>query len=184
VGLEGSRELAIPNESIEGVVEALDFIATLKGQPYSDTKVGRRVVVIGGGNTAIDAVTQAKRLGAERAMIVYRRGAAEMPCYDYEYQLAKSDGCEFHFHAIPKAVVGTEHVVGLEVTTPDGGDVIPCDMIIKALGQDPAPGFDIPDDPRVFFGGDFANRGAEIVNAAAEGMAAARKIDEMLERPS
>lgn len=180
VGLEGSRELAIANDNVEGVVAALDFIATLKGQPYVDTKVGRRVVVIGCGNTAIDAVTQAKRLGAEHATIVYRRGEADMPCYDYEYQLAKNDGCEFRFHATPKAVVGTKHVVGLEVTTPDGDDVIPCDMIITALGQDPAPGFDIPDDPKVFFGGDFANGGAEIVNAAAEGMAAARKIDKQL----
>jgi len=180
VGLEGSRELGITDGNVEGVVEALDFIATLKGQPYSDTKVGRSVVVIGGGNTAIDAVTQAKRLGAERATIVYRRGEADMPCYDYEYQLARNDGCEFRFHATPKAIVGTKHVVGLEVTTPDGNDVIPCDMIIKALGQDPAPGFDIPDDPRVFIGGDFSNRGAEIVNAAAEGMAAAGEIDRHL----
>jgi glutamate synthase (NADPH/NADH) small chain len=180
VGLEGTRELSIANEHIDGVVEALAFIATLKEQPYSKTKVGRRVVVIGGGNTAIDAVTQAKRLGAERAMIVYRRGEADMPCYDYEYQLAQNDGCEFRFHATPIAVVGDKHVVGLEVATPDGDDVIPCDMIIKALGQDPAPGFEMPNDPRVFTGGDFANQGAEIVNAAAEGMAAARKIDRQL----
>lgn len=182
VGLEGVRELGIPNEGIDGVVEALDFIATIKERPYTDIKVGRRVAVIGGGNTAIDAVTQAKRLGAERAMIVYRRGEADMPCYDYEYQLAKNDGCDFRFHATPKAVVGTRHVVGLEVATPEGDDVIPCDMIVKALGQDPAPGFDIPDDPKVFTGGDFANRGAEIVNAAAEGMAAAKMIDEQLRK--
>ncbi len=180
VGLEGGRELGVTNGNVEGVVDALDFIATLKGQPYPDTKVGRRVVVIGAGNTAIDAVTQAKRLGAERATIVYRRGEGDMPCYDYEYKLARNDGCEFRFHATPKAIVGTQHVVGLEVSTPDGDEVIPCDMIITALGQDPAPGFDIPDDPRVFSGGDFVNRGAEIVNAAAEGIAAARGIDRLL----
>ncbi|MEE8267965.1 MAG: FAD-dependent oxidoreductase, partial [Gemmatimonadales bacterium] len=90
VGLEGARKLGIPNEEVDGVVDALTFIADLKMRPYTASRVGRRVVVVGAGNTAIDAVTQAKRLGAEQAMIVYRRGEADMPCYDYEYQLAQN----------------------------------------------------------------------------------------------
>ncbi len=70
---------------------------------------------------------------------------------------------------------------GLEVETPGGSEVIPCDMIIRAVGQHQLPGFEIPEDhPKVYMGGDFANGGAEIVNAAAEGMAAARKIHEQL----
>jgi glutamate synthase (NADPH/NADH) small chain len=182
VGLEGARKLGIPNEEVDGVIDALTFIADLKMRPYTASRVGRRVVVVGAGNTAIDAVTQAKRLGAEQAMIVYRRGEADMPCYDYEYQLAQNDGCQFRFHARPLAVVGESHVEGLEVETSDGSEVIPCDMIIRAIGQHQLPGFEIPDDhPKVYLGGDFSSGGAEIVNAAAEGMAAARKIDEMLE---
>ena len=181
VGLEGARRLGVPNEDVDGVVDALRFIADLKMRPYVESRVGRRVIVVGGGNTAIDAVTQAKRLGAEQAMIVYRRGEADMPCYEYEYQLAQRDGCTFRFHAKPLEVVGETHVEGLEVQTPDGSEVIPCDMIIRAIGQTQLPGFEIPEDhPQVFMGGDFASGGAEIVNAAAEGMAAARKIDEKL----
>ncbi len=181
VGLGGVRRLEIPGEDLAGVVDALRFIEDLKTRPYVETPVGRRVVVIGAGNTAIDAVTQAKRLGAERATIVYRRGEADMKCYDYEYELAKRDGCEFRFHATPTHVLGNAHVEALAVETPQGEEVIPCDMVITALGQRPAPGFTIPEGhPKIFLGGDFANGGAEIVNAAAEGMAAARRIHEML----
>ena len=181
VGLEGARRLGIPNEDVDGVTDALTFIADLKMRPYTESRVGRRVVVVGGGNTAIDAVTQAKRLGAEQAMIVYRRGEADMPCHSYEYQLAQGDGCEFRFHSKPLAVVGKTHVEGLEIETPHGSEIIPCDMIIRAIGQHQLPGFEIPEDhPKVYLGGDFASGGAEIVNAAAEGVAAAKKIDEQL----
>ena len=159
----------------------MDFIADLKTRPYEDTRVGRRVIVIGAGNTAIDAVTQATRIGAEDETIVYRRGETDMKCYDYEYELAEQDGCGFRFHTTPVRVLGTDSVEGLEATTPHGREVIPCDMVITALVQRPKPGFALPvDDPRVFVGGDFANHGAEIVNAAAEGMEAARRIDAML----
>jgi glutamate synthase (NADPH/NADH) small chain len=164
------------------VVDALTFIAHLKTHPYRDTRVGKRVVVIGAGNTATDAVTQAKRLGAEQSTIVYRRGESDMPCYDYEYELAKRDGCGFRFHAVPKRVVGKGSVTGLEIET-DGGkrETIPCDMVIVAIGQGPRGEFVAPQGhPKVFVGGDCANGGAEIVNAAAEGVAAAVTIDAML----
>lgn len=176
VGLGATRRLGIPGEDKDGVVEALRFIETLKTRPASEVKVGRRVVVIGAGNTAIDAVTQAKRLGAETSTIVYRRGEADMPAYDYEYALARKDGCDFRFHCVPKEIVGPSKVEGLRVTTPAGEETIPCDMVIKALGQTPRADFEIPNDPRVFAGGDCANGGKEIVNAAAEGKAAAAAI--------
>lgn len=177
VGLGGTKALGIPGESLDGVVDALSFIAHLKSHPYGQTRVGRRVAVVGAGNTAIDAVTQAKRLGAERAMIVYRRGEAEMPCYRYEYEIAKRDGCEFRFYATPRRILGDGRVASLEVDTPGGIDVIPCDMVIKALGQERHRGVAIPENhPKVFVGGDFANGGAEIVHAAAEGKRAAAAI--------
>jgi dihydropyrimidine dehydrogenase (NAD+) subunit PreT len=184
VGLGTTKALGIPGEDFEGVVDALSFIAHLKTHPYRETKVGRRVVVVGAGNTAIDAVTQAKRLGAEQATIVYRRGEADMPCYDYEYELAKRDGCTFRFHAVPKRVVGNGRVEGLEVETP-GQEVetIPCDMVIIAIGQGARREFAPPrGHPKVFEGGDGANGGAEIVNAAAEGVAAAKRINDLLGR--
>lgn len=183
IGLGLTRSLGVPGEELDGVIDALSFIEDLKTHPYRETKVGRRVVVIGAGNTAIDAVTQAKRLGAEHATIVYRRGEGDMPCFHYEYELAKQDGCEFRFHAEPKRILGNGHVTGLEVETPQGIEVVPCDMVIKALGQAARGDFPVPTDhPKVFVGGDCANGGAEIVNAAAEGVRAAARIHQMLGR--
>ncbi len=211
VGLGATRGLGIPGENLPGVYEALAFIEHLKTHPYAETRVGRRVVVIGAGNTAIDAVTQAKRLGAEHATIVYRRGRGEMPAYDYEYELAQRDGCEFRFSTAPKRIVGTDWVTGVEcvrtepgppgpdgrrrpVEVPGTEHVIECDMVIKAVGQAPraefarAAGLVLDGDrlqseqPHVFIGGDCLSGGAEIVNAAAEGKQAARAIDEFLRR--
>ncbi|HTH64601.1 MAG TPA: NAD(P)-dependent oxidoreductase [Gemmatimonadales bacterium] len=181
IGLGRTRALGIPGEDQSGVVDALAFIERLKTHPYSETRVGRRVVVVGAGNTAIDAVTQAKRLGAEWATIVYRRGPADMSSFHYEQELAKTDGCEFRFHCRPTRILGNGQVAGLEVETPQGTEVIACDMVITALGQEALGGFALPtDNPKVFAGGDFANGGAEIVNAAAEGVGAAKRIHEML----
>jgi glutamate synthase (NADPH/NADH) small chain len=180
VGLGLTRRLGIPGEDLAGVVDALTFIAHLKSHPYRDTRIGPRVIVIGAGNTAIDAATQAKRLGATEATIVYRRGEADMPCFDYEHELAQRDGCAFRFHCTPRRILGVQHVEGLEVETPGGREVLPCDMVITALGQAAREEFLLPADPRVFVGGDFANGGAEIVNAAAEGKQAAAAIHRKL----
>ncbi|MBI3848187.1 MAG: NAD(P)-dependent oxidoreductase [Planctomycetes bacterium] len=203
VGLGATRTLGIPGEDLPGVEEALAFIERLKTQPYSKTTVGRRVVVVGAGNTAIDAVTQAKRLGAERATIVYRRGERDVPAYRYEQELAKKDGCEFRFNESPVRILGNARgVTGIECVRTEAaagrkGDVvaiagsehvIECDTVLKALGQTPrdefarAAGVRLENGrmtsakPNVFVGGDCANGGKEIVNAAAEGKAAARKI--------
>ena len=183
VGLGRTKRLGIPGEDLPGVVDALTFIEHLKTHPYRDTRVGQRVVVIGAGNTAIDAVTQAKRLGAAAATIVYRRGEADMPCYHYEYELAKRDGCGFRFQAAPQRIVsnGNGTAAGVEVRTPQGNELIPCDMVIIAIGQGERDELAIPrDHPKVFTGGDCANGGAEIVNAAAEGVQAANEIHKML----
>ncbi len=183
VGLGKTKGLGIPGEDLPGVVDALSFIEHLKTHPYRETRVGRRVVVVGAGNTAIDAVTQAKRLGAEQATIVYRRGEGDMSCFDYEYELAKRDGCGFRFNAVPRRVVGNGEgqVAGIEVDTPQGREMIPCDMVITSIGQGARTELAIPaDHPKVFVGGDCANGGAEIVNAAAEGVAAAARIDAVL----
>jgi glutamate synthase (NADPH/NADH) small chain len=137
--------------------------------------------VVGAGNTAIDAATQAKRLGAEWVTIVYRRGPADMSSFHYEQELARADGCEFRFQCRPTRILGNGRVTGLEVETPQGTEVIACDMVITALGQEALGGFTLPtDNPKVFAGGDFMNGGAEIVNAAADGVQAAKRIHESL----
>ena len=183
VGLGRTKSLGIPGEDLPGVVDALTFIEHLKTHPYRETGVGRRVVVIGAGNTAIDAVTQAKRLGADQATLVYRRGEADMPCYHYEYELAKRDGCGFRFNAVPQRIVanGQGTVASVEVKTPQGSESIACDMVIIAIGQGERTDLAVPrNHHKVFSGGDCANGGAEIVNAAAEGVTAAKRIHEML----
>jgi len=183
IGLGLTKSLGIPGEDLPGVVDALTFIEHLKTHPYRETRVGRRVAVIGAGNTAIDAVTQAKRLGAERSTIVYRRGEADMPCFLYEYELAKVDGCQFRFDSKPTRILGSSRVEGLEVETPHGLEVIDCDMVITALGQTARDEFTVPaGHPKVLVGGDYASGGAEIVNAAAEGKQAAATIHERLSR--
>ena len=205
VGLGATRRLGIPGEDLAGVSDALTFIEHLKNHPHEHTRIGRHVVVVGAGNTAIDAATQAKRLGAERVTIVYRRGPEDMSAYAYEYALAKKDGCEFRFHTIPKAIQGSGTVTGLECArgeqgpldgdgkrafreVPNSAHVIACDSILRALGQTPqeelarmlglgvADGRLVSNDPRVLVGGDCGNGGAEIVNAAAEGVQAAKRI--------
>jgi glutamate synthase (NADPH/NADH) small chain len=159
VGLGTSTGLNIPGENLKGVVEALQFIENVTTRKWSSVDVGKRVAVIGAGNTAIDAVTEAKRLGAEEVMIIYRRSEEEMSAYEFEYELAKSDGVSFHFLTAPKSIGGSDGAVEwLECTKmklgapdakgkrapvaiPDSAFRIPVDMVIKAIGQKTSASF-------------------------------------------
>lgn len=152
LGLPKSAPLNIPGEELSGVFEALEFIEQVTTRNWTKLDVGRRVAVIGAGNTAIDAVTEAKRLGADQVMIIYRRSPQEMPAYDFEYELAKSDGVVFHFLTSPIRIIGNESVEAIEcikmslgapdeegrarpVPIPDSEFRIPVDMVIKSIGQ-------------------------------------------------
>jgi dihydropyrimidine dehydrogenase (NAD+) subunit PreT len=152
VGLGSPARLNIPGEDIPGVYDAVDFIEKVTTRNWGSVDVGRRVAVIGGGNTAIDAVTEARRLGAEKVTVVYRRSREEMPAYPFEYDLAKRDDCEFEFQASPVRIIGTGHVEALEcvrvragepdaqgrrttVPIPDTLFRIPVDMVISSVGQ-------------------------------------------------
>ena len=152
VGLGGSPKLNVPGEDLPEVLEALDFIEQIHTQPLHKMPVGERVAVIGGGNTAIDAVTQARRLGAQDAVIVYRRTQTEMPAYDFEQELAKIDGARFLFNVVPVEILSQGgHVSGLKLarTTNVNGKVQilpgtefiePFDMVIKAIGEEKQAG--------------------------------------------
>jgi len=147
VGLGGSPKLGIPGEDLPEVVQALAFIAQIHTQPLHEVPVGNRVAVIGGGNTAIDAVTQARRLGAAEAVILYRRAPSDMSAYDFEQELAKVDGAAFLYNVVPVEVVATGgHVSGLKLARTDSPQgklevlpgtefVEPFDMVIKAIGE-------------------------------------------------
>jgi len=148
LGLAGVRALGVEGESLGGVRDAVDFIAALRQAPdKSRLAVGRRVVVIGGGNTAIDAATQARRLGAEDVTIVYRRGPAEMSATHHEQDFAQTNGVRIrHFAAPHRLLAEGGHVTGVEFmrTKLDAaGRAVPtgetyalaADMVLKAVGQ-------------------------------------------------
>jgi glutamate synthase (NADPH/NADH) small chain len=152
IGLGQTEDLGLPGEDLPGVVDAITFIDELKKKKLRDVRVGRRVAVIGAGNTSVDAATQSKRLGAEMVMVLYRRTEAEMPAYNYEYEIAKKDGCVYYFLTAPKRIIGKKTVEGIECVRmklgkadasgrpapepiPGSEFVLECDMVIKSLGQ-------------------------------------------------
>ncbi len=148
-GMGGVPKLGIPGEDLPGVWDALDFIERAKlGREVGD--LGDRVVVIGAGNTAVDALTCAKRLGAERVTMFYRRGEEQMTAYEFEYEFAKQEGIEFRFYCAPLRVLGSTHVTGVEfvrtrippdsikpapVHVPGSEFLEPATAVISAIGQ-------------------------------------------------
>ncbi len=151
-GLGKPSMLNIPGEHLDGVYDALEFIHTVTPRRWSAVDVGKRVAVIGGGNTSIDAATEAKRLGAEQVMLVYRRAKSEMSAYGFEQKLATLDGVRFVFQAAPTRILGKKHVEAIECVRMKLGEPgadgrrrphpirgsefrIPVDMVIKSVGQ-------------------------------------------------
>jgi glutamate synthase (NADPH/NADH) small chain len=147
MGLSGVNGLGVEGEDLQGVDDAVDFIAVLRQSPdKSLVPVGRRVVVIGGGMTAIDAAIQAKLLGAEEVTICYRRGKENMNASGYEQDLATANGVIIRHWLAPKRIIGNDgHVAGIEVEytamrdgrlvgTGETG-VIAADQVMKAIGQ-------------------------------------------------
>jgi len=152
VGL--ARQLEIPGEELEGVVDAISFIYDLRNNGYSKVPVGDKVAVIGMGMTAIDAATQAKRLGAKEVTMLYRRTQEEMPCTQEELDIAMLDGCEIVWLAAPKELIGANGKLSslkaerMQLGEPDASGrrspvstgeyfTIDVDMVIKAAGQMP-----------------------------------------------
>jgi dihydropyrimidine dehydrogenase (NAD+) subunit PreT len=201
-GLGETNKLNIPGEELDGVYDALYFIEKIKTRDWLSAPLGKTVTVIGAGNTAIDAVTQAKRLGAERVIMVYRRTEKDASAYDYELELAKKDGVEFVWQAAPIGILSDDDnakVTGLQCEKTDGTLElfdIPCDMVIKAVGQTKMTSFfkDVAgvetdekgrvivndqmqtSNPKIFSGGDCANGGKEAVDASQMGKLAAQGI--------
>jgi dihydropyrimidine dehydrogenase (NAD+) subunit PreT len=149
VGLGGTPDLGIEGE--EAIVDGLDFIEASK--TAKSLVVGRNVIVIGAGNTAVDCATVAKRFGAERVTMLYRRTDREMSCYEHEYEFARREGIEFRFLSKPSRVVIEGGLpIGLEclrveldepdasgrpapVPVKDSEFVLAADQIVKAVGQ-------------------------------------------------
>src|SRR5258708_18780008 len=123
IGLGATEDLQLPGEELEGSYYALSFIESTKSKRFDQVEIAKRVAVIGAGNTAIDVVTAARRLGAEEVYMVYRRSPEEMSAFDYEYELAKKDTVSFRWQALPVRIIDDGHgrVAALESVRTEKG---------------------------------------------------------------
>jgi dihydropyrimidine dehydrogenase (NAD+) subunit PreT len=196
LGLGPDSRLSLPGEEGEGVVGATAFIERLKADPALSLQGIKTAVVVGGGNTALDALHELALLGIETTM-VYRRGEAQMTGYEHELAGARLDGGRFIENRAPVAVVREGgRVKALKVAHAKDGkaiagteEEIPADLVVVAIGQSRAtqialafPGVAVDDKGRVvvdkathrtgnakvYSGGDCVNGGKEVVNAVAE----------------
>jgi glutamate synthase (NADPH/NADH) small chain len=147
-GLAGTHRLGLEHEDLPGVEDSVRFIAALRqAADKAAIPVGRHVVVIGGGMTAIDVAVQCRRLGSEDVTIVYRRGREHMGASRYEQELALGDGVRIRHWARPVRLVGSDHVTRVEFEgTRIGADgrlegtgetfALGADVVFKAIGQE------------------------------------------------
>ncbi len=203
IGLAGVNALRAEGEDLDGVRDAVDFIEDLRqADDLGALPVGRNVVVIGGGMTAVDAAVQSKLLGAENVTIAYRRGRDAMGASRFEQDLAASKGVKLMFNVMPKAIHGADAAseIELEYTSVEEGRVrgtgettrLSADQVYKAIGQSlvgqpeavELEGGKIMVDAtgrtsvaNVWAGGDCASGGEDLtVTAVAEGRDAAMDI--------
>ncbi|MEJ2114228.1 MAG: FAD-dependent oxidoreductase, partial [Flavobacteriaceae bacterium] len=145
VGLGITRELGLDGENLGGVIGAVEFIEELKNKQHK-LKIPDKVVVIGGGNTAMDAASEAARMGARKTVLAYRNTKDQMGAYGFEYDLAISAGVDSLFNVTPIAIVGKDKVEGVKFAKTELVDgklqtnmkntfIVRCDLVIKATGQ-------------------------------------------------
>jgi len=147
VGLGAMQRLNIPGEESKGVINALELIADYKTGHIHE--ISGTVVVVGAGNTAIDAANAARRLGAETVYMLYRREESDIAAFDFEYEHAKQEGVQFLWRRQPVAIRPGEHgrllldtvqVQQVDKTLlpiPDSEFTIACDLVVPAIGQSP-----------------------------------------------
>ena len=145
VGLGKTATLSLEGEDKEGVIGAVEFIEELRMKQHQ-VKIPAKVVVIGGGNTAMDAASESARMGARKTVLAYRNSKTKMGAYGFEYDLAISAGVDSLFNVTPIAIVGngkvegvkfakTEMVEGQLKTNMNNTFIVRCDLVIKATGQ-------------------------------------------------
>lgn len=153
IGAWGSRDMRIDGEDLEGVLSGTQYL--IRRGLEEEIHIGKRVAIIGGGNTAIDAARTSWRLGAEEVTVIYRRSRQEMPAADYEVDEAEMEGIKFHFLAAPTRLIGDNgHLTALEYLRMELGEpdesgrrrpvpvegtetIIEVDNVIAAIGQFP-----------------------------------------------
>ncbi|MEE8408280.1 MAG: NAD(P)-dependent oxidoreductase [Myxococcota bacterium] len=206
LGLGDDLWLNLPGADLDGVEGAVDYIERMK-LGYVPIEKVRHAVVVGGGNTALDAVRETLGLGIPNVTLLYRRTESDMPGYAHEWREAKNEGARVVWRSLPLAMEGRGRVERVRVTRLDeahqpieGSEfVLDTNLVLMAIGQaklsDLLSGLDgvklengcvqvdehgATDRPGVFAGGDCVNGGKEVVNAVADGKAAATAIDRYL----
>ncbi len=202
-GIQSPKMLEVPGLDLDGVTTAVDYLGSAKPSG-GNIDPGKKVVVIGGGDVAMDCATTARLLGAEKTMILYRRTREEAPAHKTEMTYVESLGVHFHYGFTPVEIVGENGKVkaikgeGFR----DGSSItLECDKVVFAIGQQPDSSVkaiaDIDFGPRnniiadedkdcrtsipyIFAGGDIVNGGMTVVKAVAVGKTAAASIDAYL----
>lgn len=191
VGLGATRYLGLDGEDKENVIGAVEFVEELR-MKHHKLNVPKKVVVLGGGNTAMDAASEAARMGAQKTILTYRNSKDKMGAYGFEYDLAISAGVESLFNATPISITGNGKVVGVKFAKTKMVDgklqtninetfIIECDMVIKATGQvkqghlyDLIDDLDIDNKTRIITNNEFQTSnpkyfaGGDAINGGAE----------------
>ncbi len=191
VGLGATRPLGLDGEDKEGVVGAVEFIEELRMKQH-EIEMPAKVVVLGGGNTAMDAASEAARMGTSKTVLAYRNSKAEMGAYRFEYDLAISAGVESLFNVTPIAITGNGKAEGVKFaktkmidgklhTNMNNTFIVQCDLVIKATGQakqghlyDLIDGLDIDNKTRIKTNNEFQTSnpqyfaGGDAINGGAE----------------
>ena len=154
IGMSHVPDLGIEGEHFTGVYDAIEFVETTKTKRITDQLLGKKVAVIGAGNTAIDAATCSVRLGADNVQILYRRTMEEMTAYAFEYEFAKQDGVEFRWLTAPVRIVGDER-----------GTVKAIECIKMTLGE---PGADGRRRPKPVRGSEFMLKVDAVIKAIGQ----------------
>jgi dihydropyrimidine dehydrogenase (NAD+) subunit PreT len=189
VGLGADTAMRVPGEDLANVYGAVDWIEKMKTSRVSVEGM-THAVVVGGGNTALDAVREARGLGIERVTMLYRGVEAHMSGYGHEWKAGETEGCRAEWQVLPLAFEGKGKVERVKCIKLDAQKKaiqgtefsIDADLVLVAIGQAKLVELKaaMTGKKNVFAGGDFQNGGKEVVNAAAEGKAAAKQIHAFL----
>ena len=208
VGLGKTNRIGLNGENLENVFGAVEFIEKLKLQ-HEEVTIGKKVIVLGGGNTAMDVASECARMGSDSVKLFYRGDKTKMSAYEFEYDLAKGVGVKGVFNAVPLEILeegGILKGVRFANTTnkskkvPESEFTEECDMVIMATGQSKMVNFfslinnlELDKKNRIkvndrfqttnekyFAAGDAMNGGVEVVNAVAEAKMAAQGIKKYL----
>ena len=205
IGLGKTSDLSIPGENLTNVFGGVEFVNELRDLHHT-VNVPKKVIVLGGGNTAMDAAGECARMGADEVLLCYRRSKEEMGAYDFEFNLAKGAGVKTIFNVSPIEIIGDSSVMGVKFakTIAENGvvKIIPgsefielCDGVIKATGQAKKTalldllGIQMTNNGKIkvdemfmtskakyFAAGDAVSGGEEVVNAVANGKISALSI--------